>query len=117
MIAASGTETAPVAVPLTTPQRRKSCHGSVIPSVRSEETAMIASATEMTRRMPKRSTNAAANGAPRPKQRRLRETASPIVSWLQPNSSWSGMSRTPAVERKPADMTRATKPTPTTTQA
>jgi hypothetical protein len=28
MMAASGTETAPVAVPLTTPQRRKSCHGS-----------------------------------------------------------------------------------------
>ena len=40
MIAASGTETAPVAVPLTTPQSRKSCHGSVIPSVRSDETAI-----------------------------------------------------------------------------
>ena len=117
MIAASGTETAPVAVPLTTPQRRKSCHGSVIPSVRSDETAMTASAAETTRRMPKRSTSAAAKGAPRPKQRRLSETASPIVSWLQPNSSWSGTRRTPAVERKPADMTSATKPTPTTTQA
>ena len=117
MIAAIGTDTAPVAVPLTTPQRRKSCHGSVIPSVSSEETAITARATETTRRMPKRSTNPAANGAPRPKQRRLRETASPIVSWLQPNSSCRGMSSTPAVERKPADMTRATKPTPTTTQA
>jgi hypothetical protein len=104
-------------MPLTTPQRRKSCQGSVIPSVRREERAMTARAPETTSRMPKRSTSAAAKGAPRPKQSRLRETARPIVSWLQPNSSCRGTRRTPAVDRKPADMTRATKPTPTTTHA
>jgi len=117
MIAASGTDTAPVASPLTTPQSRKSCHGSVIPIVRSDEAAMTASAPPTTRRIPSRSTSAAAKGAPSPKHRRLSETASPIVSWLQPNSSCSGRSRTPAVERKPAAITSATKPTPTTTQA
>ncbi len=80
MIAASGTDTAPVARPLTTPQSRKSCHGSVIPVVRSDETAMTASAAPTTRRIPRRSTSAAAKGAPSPKQRRFSETASPIVS-------------------------------------
>jgi hypothetical protein len=117
MIAASGTETAPVAEPLTKPQSRKSCHSSVIPTVSSAETAIVASAIPTTRLTPKRSISAAANGAPRPKQSRFSETASPIVSWLQPNSSCSGISSTPVVERNPDASTSARNPTPATTQA
>jgi hypothetical protein len=77
-IAASGTETAPVAVPFTTPQSKKSCHVSVMPIVSSELTAIVASAIETTRRMPKRSTSAAAKGAPRPKHMRFTKTAAEI---------------------------------------
>lgn len=64
MIAASGTETAPVAHPLTRPHSTKSCHVYVIPIVSSDETAIAASAAATTRRTPNRSISAAANGAP-----------------------------------------------------
>ena len=66
MIAASGIEIAPVASPLTTPQRRSSCHGAVISTVRLEPTDTPRRAAIITRRTPKRSTSAAANGPPRP---------------------------------------------------
>ena len=50
--------------------------------------------------MPKRSTNAAANGAPIPKQTRFSDTAPAIVSWLHPNSS---------VQRDDQDANRGTE--------
>ena len=117
MIAASGTETAPVASPLTRPQSRNSCHVSVIRVVSSADTAIVASDALITRRTPARSTRAAANGAPRPKQSRFSETARPIVSWLQPNSSCSGIRSTPVTDRKPDAITSDRNATPATTQA
>jgi len=65
-IAARGIAIAHVAVPLTTPQSRYSCQVAVMPIVRSEETAIVTSATSITRRMPKRTMSAAANGDPIP---------------------------------------------------
>ena len=117
MIAASGTETAPVARPLTSPHSRKSCHVSVMRIVSNADTAMTASEVPTTRRTPARSISAAANGAPRPKQSRFNETARPIVSWLQPNSWCNGISSTPVVERKPDAITSDRNATPATTQA
>ncbi len=117
MIAASGTETAPVARPLTSPQSKKSCHVSVMRVVSSAETAITASAAPTTRRTPARSTSAAAKGAPSPKQSRFSETARPIVWWLQPNSWCSGIRSTPVTERKPDAITSDRNATPATIQA
>ena len=66
MIAASGTASAPVAEPMTTPHSRYSCHGSVMNDERPAPTATWQSANSVTLRTPKRCTMAAANGAPRP---------------------------------------------------
>jgi hypothetical protein len=66
MIAASGTDTAPVANPLTTPQRMSSCHGAVIRTVRLEPAETQSNAPIVIRRSPNRSTNAAENGPPKP---------------------------------------------------
>jgi hypothetical protein len=85
--------------------------------VRSDEMAIAASAPPTTRLTPKRSMSAAANGAPRPKQSRLSETASPIVSWLHANSSCNGISRTPVTERNPEEMTSARNATAATFHA
>ena len=52
--------------------------------------ATSSSAAATTRRMPKRSISAAANGAVSPNSSRLTETAAEIVPSDQPNSSCSG---------------------------
>ena len=88
-----------------------------MPIVSNAETAIVARATETMRRTPKRSIRAAANGAPSPKQSRLSETASPIVSWLQPYSWCNGISRTPVTDRKPDAITSARKETAATFHA
>src|SRR5438045_9036 len=67
--------------------------------------------------MPKRSINAAAKGAVRPKRIRLTDTAEEMVASDQPNSSCSGWIRTLGVARNPAAPTRATKAMTATDQA
>ena len=89
-VAASGTETAPVALPTTTPQSRSSCQGAVITVVSEAPAAIVASATSITRRTPKRSISAAENGADSPYSRRPIEIASEIVPRDQPYSCCSG---------------------------
>ena len=111
-IAASGIETAPVAVPMTSPHRRRSSHGAEISVVAADAAATTRSAVTVTRRTPKRSCSAAANGAPRPNMIRLIETADDTVAALQPNSCSSGTIRTPAVDRKPALITSTSSVTP-----
>ena len=74
-IAASGTDTARWRSPITTPHSSCSCHGCEILIVVSDATATIAERRDHTRRIPKRSCSAAANGAARPKHTRLIETA------------------------------------------
>ncbi len=66
VIAASGTATAPVLDPITRPHSTYSCHGWVMTVVSAEPIATMISAAAHTRRTPKRSITAAANGAPRP---------------------------------------------------
>ncbi len=117
MIAASGTEIAPVAAAFTTPQRMSSCHGAVISVLSPAPTEIPSTATVITRRIPYRSTKAAAKGPPSPKTTRLIATAKPIVARLQPNSSCSGTIRTPVVERNPADVTSVKSPTAATSHA
>ena len=112
-IAANGTDTAPVALPITTPHSSCSCHGCEILVVASDAIATIASAAITTRRIPKRSCSAAANGAARPKHTRLIETADEIVARLQPNWSCSGTIITLGAERKPALITRTSSVTAT----
>ena len=111
-IAASGIETAPVAVPMTRPQSRRSCHGAEMSVVAAEAAATTRSAVTVTRRTPKRSCRAAANGAPSPNMIRLIDTAEETVAALQPNSCSSGTMRTPAVERNPALITSTRRVTP-----
>ena len=48
---------------------------------------------------------------------RLTETAPPISACDQPNSSPSGISKTPGTERKPAAIISTTNVTPATIQA
>ena len=66
IMAPSGTEIAPVAVALTKPHSRSSCHGASIKSVSPEPAAIPSTATVITRRRPKRSASAAPNGPPSP---------------------------------------------------
>ena len=115
VIAASGTATAPVLEPITRPHSTYSCQGCVITVVSSDPTATITSAVAHTRRTPKRSITAAANGAPRPYTKRFRATAPPISSVDHPNSCCRGKSSTPVVARKPAAVTSTMKVAATTT--
>ena len=70
-----------------------------------------------TRRMPKRSISAAANGAVSPYSTRLRVTAPLVVARDQPKSSSSGSSSAPVDERNPAAATRAPMVIAATNQA
>jgi hypothetical protein len=116
-VAASGTDTAPVALPTTTPHRRSSCQGAFMTVVSEAPVAIVASATSITRRTPKRSMSAAENGAVRPNRRSPSETASEIVPRDQPYSFWRGTIRTPGVARKPAVVIRVTNVTATISHA
>src|SRR4051794_19767044 len=78
---------------------------------------MRPSATTTTRVSPTRSVSAAANGADRPKTRRLIDAAVEIAPWLQPNSVISGSMRMPNVARIAAAARSATKPAAATSQA
>ena len=78
---------------------------------------MADSAATTTFLRPKRSVNAAANGADRPKTSRLIDAAVAIAPWLQPNSAMSGSMRMPNVARIAAAARRATKPAAATSQA
>ncbi|GMA88456.1 hypothetical protein GCM10025868_37060 [Angustibacter aerolatus] len=75
------------------------------------------SAIGTTRRSPKRSMSAAANGAVRPKTTRLMVTAVDVGSRDQPNSPSTGSISTPVLDRKPAEAMRAPKVTAATHQA
>jgi hypothetical protein len=116
-VAASGTDTAPVALPTTTPQSRSSCHGAVITVVSDAPLAIVASAISITRRTPKRSISAAENGAVKPKRTSPIEIATEIVPRDQPNSFCSGTIRTPGVARNPAVVISVTKVTRTISHA
>ena len=117
MIAASGTASAPVAEPTTTPHSRYNCHGCVMNTDSPAPTATWQSANVTTLRTPKRSTIAAAKGAPRPYTIRLTDTAPPISACDQPNSWPSGTIRTLGTERKPAAIMSTTNVTAATTKA
>ncbi len=116
-VAAKTSAIEPVPTPTRTPQHATSCQLEVMRVVSALPSAMASSAVVTTRRIPKRSISAAANGAVRPKSSRLTETASETVEVLQPNSSCSGTMNTLGVARKPAAPTSTAKVTAATPQA
>ncbi|CAM5478862.1 hypothetical protein SGLAM104S_07343 [Streptomyces glaucescens] len=65
-VAAKASAMEPLPRPTSTPQQSMSCQAAVIHTVSPEPSAITISATATTRRMPKRSIRAAANGAVRP---------------------------------------------------
>ncbi len=107
----------PVPRPISTPQVSTSCQLAATKTVSPDPAAISSSAAVVTRRIPKRSMRAAANGAVRPNRTRFTPTASESVPRDQPNSSWSGTIRTPGAARKPAAPSRATNATAATGQA
>lgn len=84
-VAANASAMEPEPRPTSSPQHSISCQAAVIHTVRPDPRAMTVRATATTRRMPKRSIRAAANGAVRPYSARLTETAAPIVPRDQSN--------------------------------
>ena len=115
-IAPSAKAVEPVPNPTIRPQSRSSCQEACIAVVRLMAVATISSAATMTRRIPKRSIRAAANGPHRPYRNRLIETANEIVTRFQPNSCSSGTISTPGVERMPADASNVRNVTAATIQ-
>ena len=77
---------------------------------------MIAIATMITRRTPKRFMNAAANGPNKPNSMMRSASAEEICASLQPNSCSSGTISTPGVPIAAAVTSSVRKVTPTTTQ-
>ena len=117
MIAASGTDNAPVAVPLTTPQRRNSCQGSVIPKASERRDGDDG---EGSRDDPPHAEALDESGG----ERRAEAEAEQVEGdgeadrLVAPAELVVERNEQDARGRpKPADMTRAMKPTPTTTQA
>ncbi len=93
----------PVPRPTSTPQYRVNCQAVVMTEVSAAPEAMSTSATTTTRRMPKRSMRAAANGAVRPYRTMFTEVARPIDPRDQPNSCRRGPASRPGrVEKAPA---------------
>lgn len=66
MVAASTRAIEPVPAPMRTPQKTMSCQEAVISTLPAAPRATSSSAVVMTRRRPKRSISAAANGATSP---------------------------------------------------
>ncbi len=116
-VAAKASAIEPEPRPTSSPQHSSSCQAAVIHTVAPEPSAITARATATTRRMPKRSISAAANGAVRPYSARLTETAAPIVPRDQSNSSCSGSMSRPGSERKAAAPMIVTKVTAATNHA
>ncbi|GAA2969606.1 hypothetical protein GCM10020227_42700 [Streptomyces flavovirens] len=107
----------PVPRPTSRPQYSISCQAAVIQTPASAPAATALSATTTTRRMPKRSINAAANGAVSPYRAMSMETASPISPRDQPNSVWRGSMSRPGRELKAAPPMIVTKVTAATIHA
>ena len=116
-VAAKASAMEPEPSPTSRPQHSISCQAAVIHTVSQEPAAITVRATATTRRMPKRSIRAAANGAVRPYRARFTETAAPIVPRDQSNSACSGSMRRPGTERKAAAPMIVTKVTAATNQA
>ena len=116
-VATNPIEIEPVPTPTSTPHNRTSCQLAVIVTLSAEPVAISSSAADSTGRIPKRSINAAANGAVRPNSVMLTAIASPTTPCDQPNSWCSGFIITPGTERKPAAPRIAMKLTAATTQA
>jgi hypothetical protein len=108
---------APVPTPTSRPQRIHSCHGAVIQMVNPEPRLTRTNATDRTRRMPKRSMRAAANGAVTPKSTRLTVTAPEVVVLDQPNVASNGSISAPVEDRKPAAAMSADTTAAATNQA
>lgn len=116
-VAANAMAIEPLPRPTTTPHSRTSCQASVIQTVASAPPDMTSRASATTRRMPKRSISAAANGAVSPYRARLTETAKPTVPRDQSNSSCSGSMSSPGRDANAAAPTIVTKATAATNQA
>lgn len=116
-VAAKASAIEPDPRPTSRPQQSSSCQAAVIHTVRPEPSAITIRATATTRRMPKRSISAAANGAVSPYSARLMDTAAPIVPRDQWNSWCSGSISRPGRERKAAAPMIVTKVTAATNQA
>ena len=117
MVATRAIDMEPVPTPTRTPQSSTSCQASPMNTVRPLPAATRTNALATTRRTPKRSISAAANGENSPNSTRLTDTAAPMVPCDQPNSSCSGSISTPGTERNAAAPTRVTNVTAATTQA
>ncbi len=117
IVAANTMAIEPVPTPMSKPQVSTSCQPWLTKIVSPLPAATISSAKLVTCRMPKRSINAAANGAIRPYSIKLTLTAPDIKDLGQPNSSSSGIIKTPGAARNPAAPSRATKATAATHQA
>ncbi|MEZ0051637.1 hypothetical protein ABIA30_002645 [Mycobacterium sp. MAA66] len=117
MVATNPMEIAPVPVPTSTPHNNTSCHSAVIDTDKAAPVVMRSSATVSTGRIPKRSINAAANGAVSPNNVMLTDMASPTVACDQPNWWCSGFISTPGTDRKPAAARMARKLTAATAHA
>jgi hypothetical protein len=116
-VATSDSAIDPVPSPTSSPQSSISCQLAVMKTVRPLPTATTTSAPMTTRRMPKRSISAAANGAVSPYSAMLSATAAEIVDTDQPNSARSGSISTPGTARNAAAPTSARNVTAATHQA
>ncbi len=93
------------------------CQGSLIAGVSTTLAEVVARASVIVRRAPKRSITVAAKGPIAPKSRRLMPRAKEIVARDQWNSSSRGTISTPGVERTPAVTTVTANVTATMTHA
>ncbi len=116
-VATSDRAMEPVPRPTTTPHSRTSCQAAVMTTVSPLPVAVRSRAQTTTRRIPKRSMRAAANGAVSPYSAMLTATAADTVVVDHPNSSRSGSTRTPGTARNAAAPTRARNVTPATHHA
>src|SRR4051812_20964938 len=116
-VATSDSAIEPVPRPTSRPHSSTSCQLAVMNTVSPLPVAVISSATTTTRRMPKRSMSAAANGAVSPYSAMFTATAAEMVDTDQPNSACSGSISTPGTARNAAAPTSARKVTPATHQA
>ena len=117
IVAANTSAIEPVPIPTTTPHKPIKCHGFVIKIVENAPMPTVVSAVITTRRIPKRSISAAANGAVSPNRRTFIATASEISSRDQPKDSSSGTIKTEGADLNPAVATRVRNVTPAANHA
>src|SRR3954449_4849353 len=116
-VATSDSAIEPVPRPTSTPHSSTSCQLACMNTVSPLPVAVTSRATTTTRRMPKRSMSAAANGAVSPYSAMFTATAAEMVDTDQPNSACSGSISTPGTARNAAAPTSARKVTAATHQA